>query len=151
MKSSANSWDLGTIQRISEDLKIWRKPGALHQLIVVWKIWLDHVKEDILKFIKGGTIALRNLVSWLKSGAEHEYWLTFLVIVDDFPTFTDGIANSTFGASRSCRIEELTSSIDRRRYKYSSTAHRTWFVNLSQVKATQMSSTYESHMPGDRS
>ena len=43
-----------------------------------------------------------------------------------------------------------TSSIDWRRYRYSSTAHRSWFVNLSQVKVSNMLSTYESQMSGDR-
>ena len=70
------------------------------------------MRDDILKFMKGRTGVLRNLVQRLKLGAEHEYRLTFLVIFDDFATFTDAIADITFGASRSCRIEQLISSVD---------------------------------------
>ena len=51
------------------------------------------MKDDTLKFNKGRTSDLGNLVQRLKSGAEHEYRPTFLVIFDDFPTFTDAIAD----------------------------------------------------------
>ena len=70
------------------------------------------MRDDILKFMKGRTSVLRNLVQRLKSGAEHEYRLTFLVIFDDFLTFMDAVAYITFDASTSCRIEKLTSSVD---------------------------------------
>ena len=70
------------------------------------------MKDDVLKFNKGRTSVLRNLVQRLKSGSEHEYRPTFLMIFDDFPTFTDAIADITFNASRSCRIEKRTSSIN---------------------------------------
>ena len=150
MKSRVNSWNLGIIHDISVYLRVWRKPGALLQLIVVWKIWLDHMRNDILKFMKGRTSVLRYLVQRHKTDAEHEYWLTFLVILDDFPTFADANAYIMFSASRSCRIEKQTSSIAWWRYRYTSVAHRTWFVNLSQVKGRNMLSTYEIHMSGGR-
>ena len=70
------------------------------------------MRDDILKFIKGGMIALRNLVQRLKSGAEHEYRRTFQMIFDDFPTFTDTVADTTFGASTGCSVEKQTSPID---------------------------------------
>ena len=70
------------------------------------------MKDDTLKFNKGRTSVLRNLVQRLKSGAEHEYRLIFLVIFDDFQKFTDAVVYITFDASTSCRIEELISSID---------------------------------------
>ena len=76
-----NSWDLGTIEDFSEDLRVWRKPGALHRLIAVWKIWLDHVKDDILKFMKGRTSVLRNLIQRLKPALNtstdwHFWWFS---------------------------------------------------------------------------
>ena len=150
MKSRVNSWDLGVIEGISVHLRVWRKPGALHRLIVVWKIWLDHVKDVTLKFNKGRTSVLRNLVQRLKSGAEHEYRPTFLVIFDDSRTVTDAIADIMFCASRSCCIEKRTSSIDWWRYTLTSVNHRTWFTNLSQVKVTNKLSTCEIQMSGDR-
>ena len=87
VKSRWNSQDLGIIERISKDLIVWRKAGTRHIQMSDDTIWLIHVKDDTLKFNKGRTSVLRNLVQRLKSGAEHEYWLAFLVIFDDFWCF----------------------------------------------------------------
>ncbi len=87
------------------------------------------MRDDILKFNKGRTNVLINLIQRLKSGAEQKYQLTFLMIFDDFQTFTDVITDITFDASRSCCIEKQ---------------------NVSQVKVTKKMNTYESHMSGDR-
>ena len=118
--------------------------------MIIWKIWLDHVRDDVLKFNKGRTSVLRNLVQRLKSGAEHEDRLTFLVLSDDYRTVTDAIADITLFASRSRRIEKLTTPIEWWRYRHTSVDHRTWFMNLSQVKVTNMLSTLENQMSWDR-
>ena len=73
------------------------------------------MKDDILKFNKGRTIVLRNLVQRLKSGAEHGpsrgFW-PILAIFDDFPTIMDDVPDIVHCASGSCRIEKRSSPVE---------------------------------------
>ncbi len=85
LDKSEISGKLGGNGSISELLRISGKVGAVHRLMVVWKIFFDHVEDLILENWKTCVSIPGDLVHRL--GAEHGRRVRFRTIFDDFRCF----------------------------------------------------------------